>query len=603
MKYLQLISLLLLVLFVGCRKEFETTQVTENPHTPIVLESYNPTIENIVSTVAGMVVDEMGEPVEDALVTLGNLQKSTDAFGAFYFENTTMNQKGTFVQIEKAGYFLGGRRFYPRANQASQIRIELLEKTFSESFEASNGATVNILGDGGTITFEPNSIRNSSGAIYNGVVKIATKWLSPTGTNTADQMPGALEGVDTNNEEVGLTTYGMVGVELEGSAGEKLNIADGFTAELSMNVPAELQAAAPSEIPLWSFNYEYGIWVEEGSATLQNGKYVGEVSHFSFWNCDVPGKFVEFELRVVAEGSGNPIADVKVLMTRVDGSSSGSGYTNAEGFVSGLLPASSQFLLRILAPSVCGDELYSATVGPFTTDEIFDDIEISSIGFKTYVGSVLNCDNEPVTNGAVLLNMNGNYSTHLISGNPFGFTVYDCSNGGTIEIAGVDLEGGTQGTFTTAASNGQVGSLVACGELLTGFIKITVDGTTEIYPIDIKQVPDTLEPFLTQLQFYNASPIDTGTVYLGLTNPTNPPVWFPGDFSERDYIDIIRSTKNGWYIANNNPDFETFVFTEYGIHNNTIVAGYASGNLINEYGGTGTPVFVEIEFRAFRMGN
>lgn len=604
MKYLHIIFIILVISAIGCRKDFETTKVTDNPHTPVLLGNYDPIIEEVISTVAGTVIDEMGAPVEGAIVSIGALEKTTDAFGVFLFKNTSMNKKGTFVQVEKDGYFIGGRRFYPRENTPSQVRIELLEKTFTESFDASAGGTVDISDGGGSIVFSPNSIKTNSGSIYNGTVKVATKWLSPTEQKTFDQMPGALQGVDARNEEVGLTTYGMIGVELEGSAGEKLNIADGFTAELSIEVPASLQSVAPAEIPLWSFDYTYGIWVEEGSATLQNGKYVGEVSHFSFWNCDYPGKVVEFEVKVINQNTGTPFAFAEVVMTLVDGISSGHGYTNSEGIASGLIPSGEEFNLKVFGPSPCGTEIYSTTVGPFTTDVILDDILISSAQFITFTGDILDCNNTPTTNGALVLKMNGTYSTHLINSNPFEFTIFDCSNGTDIEIAGVDLENGTQGSMITAPANGNVGSLLACGDLLTGFMKITIDGTSEIYPANIRQVPDTLTPFLTQINYANNFTInDSVAIYMGVTNSTNPPVWSVGDFSNSNYIDIIHVSKNGWRIANNGPEFDSFTFTEYGIFNNTIVEGYASGNLINNYASLDVPVFVELEFRAYRMGN
>jgi hypothetical protein len=35
---------------------------------------------------------------------------------------------------------------------------------------------------------------------------------------------------------------------------------------------------------LWSFDEAKGLWKEEGQAIKTGSNYVGDVSHFSFWN-------------------------------------------------------------------------------------------------------------------------------------------------------------------------------------------------------------------------------------------------------------------------------------------------------------------------------
>ena len=54
-------------------------------------------------------------------------------------------------------------------------------------------------------------------------------------------MPGDLRGTDTSGRTVGLQTFGMVAVELEGSAGQRLKLASGKTATISLPIPAALQ--------------------------------------------------------------------------------------------------------------------------------------------------------------------------------------------------------------------------------------------------------------------------------------------------------------------------------------------------------------------------
>ncbi|HFC01061.1 MAG TPA: carboxypeptidase regulatory-like domain-containing protein, partial [Phaeodactylibacter sp.] len=425
MKNYILISLLFILTVFSCRKDFEENQITENPHVPVFIDNYHPAVENVTSSVFGVVVDEDGQAVEGAEISLGSLTQMTNVFGTFSFDNIEMNKKGTFVQVEKAGYFLSGRRFYPTEGNKNKIKIELLQKNFSESFESGVGGTVAISDNGGTIVFQPNSIRTEAGDSYNGTVHVATKYLDPTALVTFDQMPGALQGVNSSNEEGGLSTYGMIGVELQGDAGEQLNIADNQTAKITMNLPASLQGAAPAEIPLWSFNYTYGIWVEDGKALLQDGKYVGEVSHFSFWNCDLFSEVVGFGVAVV-DNNQEPIEGAGVKISLANGLSSGFGYTGTNGYVGGILPANEELLLEVISP--CGDILYTQTIGPFMAGISIGTIEIEVANVIEITGTILNCDGGEVNNGIVIIKQGGVFNSYIVDTNPFSIRIVACSN-------------------------------------------------------------------------------------------------------------------------------------------------------------------------------
>ena len=606
MKKYTLFGFLLIILAVGCRKSLEETTSVDSPHTPVIIDNYTPSIENITSSVIGTVVDEAGEFVAGAGVSFGGSFSVTNAFGIFEFKNVPMNKLGTFIQIDKDGYFSTGRRFYPVENETSLVRIEMIETSFSQNFESSAGGTIELENNGGSIVFYPNSIQNSAGEIYNGTVQIATTWLDPSDLNTLNQMPGALEGVNAANEEVGLATYGMIGVELQDSNGEPLNIAEGFTAEININVPASLQSTAPSEIPLWSFNYTYGIWVEEGSALLQNGTYVGEVSHFSFWNCDVPLEVVNFEAYIVEENSSSPMANVLVKISLINGAASGSAFSDPKGFVSGPIPKNENLLLEVFSP--CGDVLHSEAIGPFSADISFGEIAIMATASTQISGEILDCDGELVNTGFVILKYDGQSVTHFVDSNPFSFTTILCNSASQMDVIGVDFDALIQGDPVTIpiGNNINVGSLAACGQPLLGTFKMTVDGTTRYFLINsTPQLPDTITPFITYLSMFSQPnpPGDTLLAQIILNNPGGAFPFPTGDFSgDNNGIDIIIDSANGWNFSttSSEPGFDVFVVEEYGLTTGTLISGYMSGTMINKAGGLNIPTFVEAEFSAIR---
>ena len=88
-----------------------------------------------------------------------------------------------------------------------------------------------------------------------------------------------------------METYGMLSVNLFSPAGEQLNINPDFPATLTFPVDVSTPNA-PTEIPLWYFDEAVGYWKEQGIATKVGNQYIAEVTHFTWWNCDLPLDYV-----------------------------------------------------------------------------------------------------------------------------------------------------------------------------------------------------------------------------------------------------------------------------------------------------------------------
>ena len=143
--------------------------------------------------------------------------------------------------------------------------------------------TAGFLANGAKVTFDGN-FKTETGQAYSGVVSVIMKHLDPSDATTVDKMPGMLLAQNSNGEERVLESYGMMNIELRGAASQKLQLST--TAQIEMPISTSQLASAPATIPLWHFDETLGYWKEEGSATKQGTKYIGTVSHFSWWNCD-----------------------------------------------------------------------------------------------------------------------------------------------------------------------------------------------------------------------------------------------------------------------------------------------------------------------------
>ncbi|MFK7773898.1 MAG: hypothetical protein AB8F94_17235 [Saprospiraceae bacterium] len=574
MKNLGIFSLMLLLFFSSCRKDerlIDTTVTTPNP----TIESYIPPSDMVIAGVIGFVVDENQTPVEDAVVKLNGSTFTTDAYGHVFIENENLNALGTLVEVEKDGYFEGSRRFFPIEGKQSRIKIQLLEKTFDKSFVASNGGIIEI-SNGAKVEFSPSSIKTADGNSYSGTVHVAAKWMDPSLSTTLDQMPGNLQGVNIEVEQMALATYGMIAVELEGDAGESLNIADGNTAKITMPVPSSMLNAAPSEIPLWSYNKEFGLWVEESKATLQGDKYVGDVSHFSFWNCDIPMDYVNLEMTLV-DDNGNPLNNYLVTLTLAGASTSGSGYSDQNGNVSGFVPANEILTMNVL--DACGDVLFTQEIGEFSVDTDLGDITISGINVNatTITGNLLDCNGSPLTEGIVIAQFQGQTIYQYTATSNFSMTFSSCSNTSDIEVIGIDPSSLEQSDIVLATPNVQndLGDINVCGTQLQNFITITIDGVTGVFTNNI------INANANSTYIESLSPSQGHYIGFGFDGTTT------GDYTTTAYSEGIFSTSLGW--SYDLITFTSFEVTQY----DTKVVGSFTGDI---YDNSGTLVPITCTF-------
>lgn len=554
MNKLNIIGFLLLILTSSCRKDINHVTENETTDPPIILK-YTPSVNNITGDLIGQVVDENNQPMSDVKIKMNGENYFTNVFGHFTINDVTMNSLGQHVEaFQNATHFPGSRRFFPQEGKTSRIKIQMIKKEFDNEFSALEGATVLIEG-GASVEFKPNSIKDANGNIYEGTVMIASHWLDPLAKETLDKMPGNLQGVNILSEEVALQTFGMIAVELESPNGERLNIADGNSATITMPVSDELLSIAPDEIPLWSFNDEYGLWQEESVATLQNNTYVGKVEHFSFWNCDYPFPIVQVD-GTFTDTDGNPLEGFLVEVELGNGSV-GTGYTTNTGTFYGKFPANE--ILTFNLYDNCDNLISSQDFGPFTITTSIGTIAISSINVNNTIikGTLRDCDNNLIENGMVIVTMSGYQSYFYIESGEFEIFLTACNNVSEIEVYGVNLDNLETSAISTASFNqiSDLGDVQVCNNGgLQNYIRI-------IYNSD------------TSLVFVNATVHNNGDfTYMDAGVPNSTAIIFfngttIGDYSDANFVEWISDQTQGITLTPVNPNgalsFTSFNVTEY----------------------------------------
>ena len=465
--------------FVACNKDLSN-------ETPVNNTGSADLTTTVSTSVNGYVIDENNHAVMGAMVKAGTATTVTDKYGYFSFSHVQLVQNAAFVTVTKTGYFNNIKTFTASANKTATYRFKLIPKTNVGAISGTAGGQTTLT-NGLSIKLPANAVVNAAtNAAYSGSIHVAAYWISPTASDLNMIMPGNLRGLNTDNQLKNLLTYGMAAVELTGDGGELLQMASGKNATLSFPIPSSLQAAAPATIPLWYFDETIGLWKQQGSATKLGNTYVGDVSHFSYWNCDFPfADGVHFDATLI-DANGAPLQNVEVEVTLSNGQYTGChGMTDSLGHISGTIPANAQLIFEFYSYSFACYNTPLATQNVTTTnvDINLGNITITGPNVISFNGTLNNCSGAPVTNGYIIVANGFQYIRYPVSSNgTFNFDYLSCSgNGSTITIIGEDvtaMQEGVINNYTILNGANNLGTISACGTNTQQFINYSINGTS-----------------------------------------------------------------------------------------------------------------------------
>ncbi len=507
------------VLAVSCKKSDVGAGIDNPSVTPLDFTT------TVTSSVSGFVTDENNDPAKDAIVTIGAATITTDKYGYFEARNVTVVKEAAVVTVNKTGYFKSIKTYIAAAGKSAFFRIKLIPKLNNGSINGATGGAVTLT-NGLSVIFTANSIVNATtNAAYTGAVNVAAYWINPVANDVNSITPGDLRGLNTAGNLQLLTAYGMAAVELTGTGGELLQIANGKKATLSLPIPATMLASAPAAIPLWYFDEAKGLWKQEGNAAKTGSNYVGEVSHFSFWNYGLPFNYVQFDCKVV-NTAGQPIQNAIVKISLVSNPVNAiQGYTDSAGYISMAVPNVSQLKLEIFSPNGCTAAYYSQT---FTTG-IVANVSLGTIItnntslLANINGTANTCAGTPVSNGYLILLNNNKYFRYPISNNgTFNFNMVLCSAPYNVSIIVEDVINSQQSVpafFNINAANNNIPPIQACGTSILQYIDYTLDTTLYHYSNPVDSIIFSSYSTYNTLSFYSpANPINFGALSFSNTN-------------------------------------------------------------------------------------
>jgi hypothetical protein len=334
--------------FFSCKKNIQTT---DHPGTGS-------------GSVAGVITDLNNVPVSNATVTGGTAITTTDANGKFTLTKVEFTADSVLLNVTKDGFFQGSKNFASTNGAVNDVTIRLIPKPAAATIAASSGGDVTVPG-GGSVNFTDGFVNASNGSTYAGNVFVYTTYLNSTDQNFSENVPGDLKGVSASNQAGILQSFGAVAVEMNDASGNKLQLAPGKTATITLPIPAALQDKSPFSIPLWYFDDVKGWWKEGGTATKQGSNYVAVVKHFSFWNAGDLSDSVNLSATFI-DSSGVAFTNNLVSITRPDLSFVSGYYTDYSGTASRLVPVNEVLIMNVYDD--CYGNVYSTTIGPLSKD-------------------------------------------------------------------------------------------------------------------------------------------------------------------------------------------------------------------------------------------
>lgn len=468
-----ILAFLSLHLLLSCKKDTSPSIPPPDEQTSDFAEHFG---EEVISNFIGTVVDQQNYPISGVLVKIGAQSTHTDNNGVFVLKDISTYEYFAYMTATKTGYILGSRAIAPTSG-LNEIRIMMLPADIAGT--VNSGATGSVsLPNGSKVTFD-GDFKTSAGLPYSGPVQVVINHLDPTDIDFTEKMPGMLFARTEDEESRVLESYGMTNIELLGAAGEKLQPAN--SAQVEFPITASQQASAPSTIPLWHFDDELGYWIEEGFATRQGNKYIGNLAHFSWWNCDLPHDWILLKLRFVDQ-NGNPLSNLSTSL-----SNGGALNTNSNGEAGGLVPKNVSFTLTVHSNNDCNTLLHTQVIGPFSSDTDLQDIVINTnnlLGSNTYkrvFGMLKDCDDNLVNNGYVQITQGSHTQIVPTQNGAFNANIIACNNS-ILTLIGIDLDNGNNtgvNQININANSEDLGTLYTCQTEAEGI---------SIHVIDLEEV-------------------------------------------------------------------------------------------------------------------
>ena len=279
------------------------------------------------SSISGIIYSyTTGDVLKDVNISTSNGEVLSNSLGEYNLSNMPIGDR-VVVLIKKDGYSPTGKIISIENNRTIiNFDISLLPVGVSKDFNASMDTTIEDNKSSASVNITANSLVLSDGSVATGTIHANLTAINPS--LDIDLMPGDMS-VEKDGQLASIESYGAINVEFKDENNNRLNLAPSTTATIRIPISTK-GSTVPNTIPLYFFNEDTGLWIQEGTATRNGDYYEGTVEHFSTWNADYLFENITIH-GCVKDTDNNSISNAFIRLEGINYNGRTSSYSNEDG--------------------------------------------------------------------------------------------------------------------------------------------------------------------------------------------------------------------------------------------------------------------------------
>ena len=177
-----LLLCIIVIAFNNCKKENNETTETN-------ISGGSGSGTTVRTTLCGVVTDENGQPVSNALIRVNTATATSNNMGIFTMVQMDVPARRCIINFSKPGFLDATQAVIPSKNNVTYIRVSMFSDAVTHTLDASVGGTIS-LASGTSILFPPNAFVKANGVLYSGMVSIVMHQLATDNPRFRTLVPG-----------------------------------------------------------------------------------------------------------------------------------------------------------------------------------------------------------------------------------------------------------------------------------------------------------------------------------------------------------------------------------------------------------------------------
>lgn len=454
MKRILLLSYILVLLASCAREPYDET--TFQP--PVI----NPSVEEVMGELIGIITTTGNMPVEDAMVKIKGYSTVTDENGKFAFQNVTLFRDGSYIEVTKPGFLFGSRKIYALESETNVAQIELIPEPIGIAVTGQGVLDIdNIV----KVDLPTGDYLLGANETYNGEKLVHLSRI----IKNYNQLPGDLTGVDLNYKVKALSSLGVFNISISSQSNEQLQFPKDSKAQFELKLPDADVNDLQSVISLFYFDEFNGTWIEKGTATLVNDAYEGEIDAVGYWM--LANSFPYSDVEGSLETPDQTYNDTYVEIISQSESYVSAFRTTTSGRYAGRVPQEVDLDLAVFHECAAGNQLEE--LGVLNQDEEVIDLVIVATEMDNIIiqGKITDCDGAVSDRSFVKVSFEEQqYLYRSDDQGNFDYSFYNCDDTEvSITAINVNEETVSEVINLDIANNINAGEIQTCGSIVAGY--------------------------------------------------------------------------------------------------------------------------------------